>query len=372
MSALLFVLRWSVTGLLVLFMVRRYVLIIASAFPARLVARDRTRSIVLLVAGRNEAQNLPVLFSALEQLDYPSQLVHIVLVSDGSDDDTARLMHAWTTSPFATEVLVLPQSLGKGGALAAGLVRAGVTDLVAVLDADCVPEPDVLQLFSGAFSDARVGAVTGYPRPANANTNVVARYAALERWAHHLVVLAGKDRLGLDPSIVGVAFAVRRTALDSAGGFPVGRLAEDTELSMAVVAAGWRLRWLGAAIVREDVPEDFPTFHAQRNRWGRGMLQSAHRARSLEDLFVVTGYLDRVAWVLAILLVPFGLVSAWLPAVYVVAPALSVMVALRRAGARPATSFLWAAGVMVAADLAVSVRSAMGHLSGSRVTWGSR
>lgn len=372
MSAVVLIARWSVSLVLALYMLRRYVLLVASHLPPRRTPRASNRSIVILVAGRNERYGLPGLLAALERLRYPADLVQVVLVSDGSDDGTAAMMSAWQTSPFATEVVLLPRSVGKGGALAAGMERARASELVVVFDADCEPRDDVLEVLCGAFEDPSVGAATGYPRPENANATVVSRYAALERWTHHLVVLAGEDRLALDPAIIGAVFAVRRAALLEAGGFPQGHLTEDTMLSMAVVAAGWKLRWLRDAIVRENVVDHLGPFYAQRTRWGRGMLQSAPGARSLEHVFVVAGYLDRVVVVIAVALVPFGVLSVWWPIAYFVAPALCAATALRRAGARPVWSFVWAAAVMFAADVFISVRSTVGQLLGTPTSWGRR
>jgi cellulose synthase/poly-beta-1,6-N-acetylglucosamine synthase-like glycosyltransferase len=230
----------------------------------------------------------------------------------------------------------------------------------------------VLQILSGAFDDPRIGAATGYPFPGNANATVVSRYAALERWTPHLVVLAGKERLGLDPSIIGVVFAVRRDALDAAGGFPIGRVSEDIDLSMTLVALGWKLRWVRGAKVREDVVEDMDRFFEQRNRWGRGILQSASGAKTIESFFVVAGYLDRVIFLIALLLVLAGQLQAWLPFAYLVAPGMSALTAMVRARGRPIPAFVWSAIVMLAADLAVSSASTFGQLFGTTVKCGKR
>ncbi len=371
-TALVLGLRWAVAGILLVFGVRRAVLLVASMLPPRRVTPRATHSIAVLVAARNESRHLPALLAALGQLDYPASHLHVVLVSDGSDDDTVVLMQAWRDVPFAVDVVTLPQSIGKGGALAAGLARARVSDLVVVFDADCEPQPDVLQWLAGAFDDPSVGAATAYPRPANANAGPVARYAALERWSHHLVVLAGMDRLRLNPPVIGVAFAVRWAALESAGGFPVGRLAEDLELAMALTARGWRTRWIGSGIVREDVVETRHAFRQQRTRWSRGMLQSASRTRSVQDVLTAAGYLDRTALIAAVLLVPFGVVEAWWPALYLALPLLTVVQAMRRAAARPAWRFLVALASMVVADVVVSVRSAAAQLAGTPARWDDR
>lgn len=366
------VIRWLVVGLLVVFLCRRYVLLVASLLPRRRSGRNATRTVTILVAGRNEGAHLPATLAGLSRLDYPAELVHMVLVSDGSTDNTVEVLSAWSGSRSRTTVLDLPESVGKGGALAAALAVAPPCDLVVVFDADCEPDPLVLRVLSGVFDDERVGAATGYPSPGNANATLVSRYAALERWTHHLVVLAGKDRLGLDPSIIGVVFAVRRKALDAAGGFPVGRVSEDIDLSMALVALGWKLRWVQGATVREDVVEDMDRFLQQRTRWGRGILQSASGAKSVESFFVVAGYLDRVVLLVALIMVLFGGLEAWLPLAYLVAPAMSALTALYRAGARPVTSFAWSAILMLAADMAVSLGSTLGQLLGTKVKWGRR
>ena len=371
-TALVLGLRWAIIGILVVYGCRRALVLVASMLPPRGVTPSVTRSIAVLVAARNESRHLPALLTALARLDYPASRLHVVLVSDGSADDTAALMHAWTHASFGVTVLSLPESVGKGGALAAGLARAPASDLVVVFDADCEPEPDVLQWLAGAFNDPAIGAATAYPRPANANAGRVARYAALERWCHHLVVLAGLDRLQLNPPVIGVAFAVRWAALQAAGGFPVGRLAEDLELSLALTARGWRTRWIGSAIVRENVVEKRHAFRQQRTRWSRGMLQSAPRTRSLGELLTAGGYLDRTALIAAVLLVPFGVVEAWWLVVYLLLPLLTVMWAMRQAAARPAWKFIVALVSMAITDVTVSVRAAAAQLLGTATRWEDR
>lgn len=371
MTLALAALRWAVLLLLLAFFARRIVVLAASLLPRRTPIPDDQQTVAVLVAARNEATHLPALLQAIDALEYPAERVHVVLVSDGSTDATTALMHAWR-GRFATDVLALPVSIGKGGALAAALARARPSDVIAVFDADCVPRPDVLRVLTGAFADPTVGAAAGYPRPENADASRVARYAALERWVHHLVWLAGKEALRLNPSVVGVAFAVRRVALEQAGGFPVGRMTEDVDLSSSLIAAGWRLRWVGDAIVREDVVETRADFVAQRTRWTRGLLQGAARARTLEQLFVAAGYLDRLTLLAAFVLSGAGLLSVWWPLAYLLAPLLAVLLALHRAGVRAKTPFLRAAAVMVATDVLTTAQSLWAQLRGTTARWGGR
>jgi len=102
------------------------------------------------------------------------------------------------------------------------------------------------------------------------------------------------------------------------------------------------------------------------------MLQSAARARSIDELLTSAGYLDRTALIVAVALVPFGVVEAWWPALYLVVPMLTVLQAMRRADVRPASAFLTAAAGMFISDLAVSVRSAVEQVAGTTARWEER
>lgn len=372
MRSLVSVTAWTVVVLLGVLFARRMLVLVASMLPRRAGRADDSRSIALLVAAHNEAAHIPALLDALARLEYPSDRVQVVLVSDGSTDDTARLMQAWSGGPFRCEVVELAASVGKGAALAAGLARAAPSELVVALDADCEPQPDALRWLSGAFDDERVGGASGYPRPSNADVSAVSRYAALERWAHHLVWLAGKDRLGMDPSLIGVLFAVRRRALDQVGGFPAGRLTEDVDLGSALVSAGWRLRWIGEAVAREDVVTELPAFRAQRNRWTRGLLQGLPRVRSWEQVFVALGYLDRAVLLVALALAAAGALSVWWVLGYLAAPVVTVVVAMHRGGAERPAAFLRAAMGMAIIDVTSTLRSVVGAIMATPVRWGRR
>jgi cellulose synthase/poly-beta-1,6-N-acetylglucosamine synthase-like glycosyltransferase len=372
MMTLVSAIGWMVVVLLGVLFARRVVVLVASTLPRRDVRADDSRSIALIVAAHNEAAHITALLGALERLVYPSDRVQVVLVSDGSTDETVRLMRAWSSGPFRCEVVELTTSVGKGAALAAGVMRAAPSDLVVALDADCEPQPDALRWLSGAFDDERVGGASGYPRPSNADVSTVSRYAALERWVHHLVWLAGKDRLGMDPSLIGVLFAVRRRALEQVGGFPEGRLTEDIDLGAALVEAGWRLRWIGEAVARENVVTGLAAFRTQRNRWTRGLLQGLSRVRSWEQLFVALGYLDRVALLAALVLAASGVISVWWPLGYLAAPFVTLVAAMRRGGAERPSALLRAALVMAVVDVSATVRSVVGAVLATPVRWGRR
>ncbi len=360
---------WLIIGLLIAFTIRRYLFWFASCLPPRACPKLRTSSITILVAAKNEEALLPRLLAALERLDYPSQLLSFVLTSDGSTDATVRLMQKWAVDRPSAQAVQLPVSLGKSDALASAMAVAPTSDLVVVLDADSEPDPDALAWLAGAFADPKVCAASGYPRPENGGQSLVSRYAAMERWVYNLVVLAGKDRLNMNPPLVGALLAIRRQALVEIGGFPTAYVAEDIWISMAASNKRWRTRWIRNAVAREDVPFELKGFLTQRSRWNRGLLACRQSAGGLEDWFVVAGYLDRLVFCIAVCLAVAGWMSWWLPALYAFAPLVMVFTALRRAKVRRWTAYLLSLAFMLFIDIGVTATSAIAQLLGKPLEW---
>ncbi len=362
---------WIVAALLAVFTVRRWIYWAASLLPRRLGAPSRARSIVVLVAARNEEQRLPRLLSALERTEYPHELLSFVIASDGSTDATPDLARAWAGRMPRAQALVLPVRRGKGAALQAAFAASPASDLVAVVDADTQPQPAALAWLAGAFDDPAVGAACAYPDPGLAHTTTAAKYAALERWVSHLVTFAGKDRLALQPPVIGAFCCVRTAALAQIGGFPQG-MAEDIQLSMELSRKRWKSRWIGRAVAREDVPPDLRAFRQQRLRWSRGLMSSGARASGLEDLMVAAGYLDRLAFVAGVVLAVLGRLPAWLPLAYAAAPMVVILTALWRAGAPNKLGYLWSVAPMAFVDIGVTLESAIAQVVGTPLHWRSR
>ena len=365
-------LGWAVATALGAFTLRRMIFWAASLVPARRVMPSVSRSVVLLVTARNEANKLPRLLAALAALDYPASRLDIILISDGSSDATPAIINRWAEARPRVRAMILPDPQGKGAALQTGWLAAPASELVAVVDADTVPRPDALAWLAGAFDIPDVGAAGGYPDPGVDQTAIVSRYAALERWVTHLVTLAAKDRLDLRPAVMGALGCFRSEALARAGGFPRGSLAEDVGLSMAIARDGWKTRWVRQAVVREDAPSDFGAFRQQRLRWSRGLMSSSARANGLEDLFVAAGYLDRVAFGAAVILTFLGRLPAWCLAVFAAAPLAIMTTALWRANPPNKLAYLWSAAPMAFVDVALTLESVAGQVLGTRLSWRAR
>jgi hypothetical protein len=370
------------TGLSI-FALRRIVFTAAALAPLR---RDESvvapMSVSVIVPARNEAPGLAPVLESLAEIDGPQ--VNVVLVDDGSSDDTAAVMQAWASTRENWSMLSVSPGGGKSAALNAGISAAPTTDLVAVCDADIRVARDCMVELTRAFADSRVGAAGALLWPANADDSIVTRYCALELWQHQLITSAAKQRLRLNPPALGWFSCYRREALEQVGGFATESLGEDVQATTALVAAGWSSRFVPTARVTGDVPATLANFERQHVRWARGLHDSApapapaaaageaSRADWIEGWLHAAGYLDRLLLLGAGVLVVFGGLSVWVPMAYLSVAGGETLCALALAGQlKAAPRFLTAVAAMFSADVAAAVAGSGLHALRRKRTWHS-
>jgi cellulose synthase/poly-beta-1,6-N-acetylglucosamine synthase-like glycosyltransferase len=236
-------------------------------------------AVSVVIPAYNEAANIAGTVRSLAATDYPD--VEIVVVDDGSTDATADIVqHLRLSRPGLR--LIRQANAGKPAALNAGIAAARA-DLLILVDGDTVFAPDAIGRLVQPFADPLVGAVSG-------NTKVANRERLLGRWQHlEYVVGFNLDRRLFDlgecmPTIPGAIGAFRRTALRDTGGVPADTLAEDTDLTMAVLRAGWRAVYADRAVAWTEAPSTLRQWWRQRYRWCFGTMQAAwkHRHAVLE------------------------------------------------------------------------------------------
>lgn len=228
--------------------------------------------VTVIVPAYNEAANIADTVWSLVNSDYPG--VWVVVVDDGSTDDTAAIVAGLR---LPTVRLIRQDNAGKPAALNAG-IRAARTDLVILVDGDTVFEPDAIGRLLQPFTEPDVGAVSG-------NTKVANRRGLLGRWQHLEYVMGfNLDRRMFEvgecmPTVPGAIGAFRRDALIDAGGVPGVTLAEDTDLTMTLVRAGWRVVYEQSAIAWTEAPSTLRQLWRQRYRWCFGTMQAMWKHR---------------------------------------------------------------------------------------------
>jgi peptidoglycan/xylan/chitin deacetylase (PgdA/CDA1 family)/GT2 family glycosyltransferase len=230
-------------------------------------------SVTVLVAARDEERSLPATLRALCELR--AGAFEIVVIDDGSRDGTARVVEEW---PDDRVRLVRRAHAGKAAALDAGLA-ASVGDIVVTVDADTRLERDALRWIVEPFGDPAVGAVSGNLRVRSAS-GWLGRAQQLEYVVANAFDRRALDALGTQVTVPGAIGAYRRSALVAVGGFDAATMAEDTDLTLALVAAGSTIRFAPEALAYTETPTSVRSLWRQRSRWSFGILQSVWRRRS--------------------------------------------------------------------------------------------
>jgi hypothetical protein len=371
----------AAAALLGCFALRRVVFMIAALLPPRAASTgEHAPSVMLLVPARNEEASATALLDAIARLDYPSEQLFVVLVSDGSTDATAELFDRWAAGRPRTLALHLA-SVGKFEALNRALAVAPPSEVVAICDADLRPHREWLRRLVPPLADERVGATAGLVWPANAARSVVARYAAVEAWVHQLVTSAAKDRLGLNPPPL-AASAYRRSALEEIGLFTRDGSGGDAQAAAALTRTGWRTRFVPDAVAANAVVHRWSDYWHQHVRWARNSFATLSVRSSprpprptglglrIEGWLTATGYVDRVVLVSVCILTSAGALPLWLPGSYLAIVAGEVAVALGKARVgRAAPSFLLAAGALFVLDVIASLAATAHHLLRRPPAW---
>ncbi|MGK5695317.1 bifunctional polysaccharide deacetylase/glycosyltransferase family 2 protein [Streptomyces sp. URMC 128] len=277
---------WVLFALGVLGVLRLVMLTVFARAHVRRLTRFRPGSprllevnapVTVLVPAYNEEAGIESTVRSLLASTHP--YLEVIVIDDGSTDQTADLA-TWIDDP-RVRVIRQPNS-GKAAALNTGLAYASY-DIVVMVDADTVFEPDALYRLIQPLAHPAIGAVSG-------NTKVGNRRGLLGRWQHLEYVFGfNLDRrmfevLECMPTVPGAIGAFRRDALMGVGGVSEDTLAEDTDLTMALWRAGWRVVYEESSIAWTEVPTSLKQLWRQRYRWCYGTLQAMwkHRGAVLE------------------------------------------------------------------------------------------
>lgn len=229
----------------------------------------------------NEATVAERLLEYTARLDYPRDRLEIQILDD-STDETAALMRRLVARLAETGLDVVylhrtDRTGYKAGALDAGL-KVAKGELVAVFDADFLPEPDFLRRIVPHFmKDERVGMVQARWGHLNREASLLTRVQALMLDGHHLVENRARYASGWLFNFSGTGGMWRKQAIFDAGGWQHDTLTEDLDLSYRAQMAGWHFVYRENVVTPAELPEDVSALRAQQFRWAKGTVQTARK-----------------------------------------------------------------------------------------------
>ena len=227
----------------------------------------------LLVAAKNEEAVIGNLVKMLCNLDYPKDKYEVWVIDDYSTDQTPVLLDQLTEEYAQLKVLHRPAGSGggKSGALNQ-VLNLAKGEILGVFDADAKVTKNLLQRVLPLFETEKMGAVQ--VRKAIANTSVnfwtkgqCAEMALDSYFQQQRISFGGIGELR------GNGQFVRRSALDSCGGWNEQTITDDLDLTIRLHLDQWNIGFLQFPPVDEEGVTGAIALWHQRNRWAEGGYQ---------------------------------------------------------------------------------------------------
>lgn len=272
----------TLASFLLLLVLRHFVLIWFSYLHQRELAhQDMTEVypfVSIIVPAFNEGEVITSSMSSLLELRYP--YYEIIAVDDGSTDDTYEKMREFEGNHYGVRVQVFrKENSGKADTLNYGIRRAKAP-IVICMDSDSRLTAEALRYAVRHFQDPNVGAVAGNVKVINRH-NIWTKLQALEYVEGLNIVRKAQaffHSVNVIPGPIGI---FRRTAIEATGGYDSDTFAEDFDMTVKVLAAGWKINYEPKAVAYTEAPEELLDIIKQRYRWSRGILQALRKQKHL-------------------------------------------------------------------------------------------
>ncbi|HYH17672.1 MAG TPA: glycosyltransferase [Azospirillum sp.] len=278
-------------------------------FPQRLFPPPPKRTgqlplVSVVIAGRNEEAGIAGTIRSLLACGYSR--LEIIFVDDCSTDRTFEIARSFIGTGYVRCFRAATHS-GKPSCLNIGIQRAR-GEFIAIIDADADVQVGALHEMLAFFDDPKIGAVTAHLRVRNAQDTFITRMQEIEYAFNVAASRLWRSHLGILSIIAGAGGMFRATALRALGGYDTG-LGDDTDVTMRLRKAGWRLAFAPYAVIWVDCPATWSALVRQRSRWERNMIKI--RLRKQIDilrisLFGLSNFVMMADQILVRFLAPLG------------------------------------------------------------------
>ena len=236
--------------------------------------------VAVLIPAYNEEKVIERTVRAALNSNYPN--LSVIVIDDGSKDRTLEVARkAFAAEAAAGEVLILAKpNSGKAEALNYGIEHIGDAELFVGIDADTIIAPDAIARLVPHFINPKVGAIAGNAKVGN-RVNLWTRWQALEYITSQNFERRALDVLGAVSVVPGAIGAWRVSAVREAGGYHIDTVAEDADLTMALLRRGYRVEYEDMALAYTEAPTNANALMRQRFRWSFGILQAVYKHRGV-------------------------------------------------------------------------------------------
>lgn len=228
----------------------------------------------------NEGVHIASALDSLLKMDYPKEMIEIIVVDDKSSDNSAEIIREYARKHKNVRLIVNKRNSGGAAEPTNIGVRAAKYDYIAVADADSTPERDALRKMIGFLQENnRTVAVTCAVMSKKPDT-FIQRLQAIE----YAIIAWNRKLLDLIDSVYvtpGPFALYKKKALIEVGLFDTKNMTQDIEIVWRLLAHGYKARMCLATKVYSATPSNFKKWFRQRVRWNIGGTQTLIKYRKL-------------------------------------------------------------------------------------------
>ena len=231
----------------------------------------------VIIAGRNPGDHIVDCIRSALECDYRN--LEVIYADDYSTDNSVALARQLERTG-RVRVFASERHSGKQVNLNIALMLAR-GEFIFQLDSDSQLEKDTLHKLLPYFQDPQVGAVCPTIHVRNYKDSLLARFQRIEYMLMFTLVPVWRAPIGAITIISGMGGMFRARTFSELGGYDPG-LGEDTDITLRLRKAGWRIQFALEARITTGVPVTLRHLLRQRARWTRNMVKI--RLRKHRDL----------------------------------------------------------------------------------------
>ena len=243
------------------------------AKPLADISDDCLPEVTLMVCAYNEEDVIAEKMANTHLLDYPTDRLHLMWVTDGSTDNTNSLLSAYPE----VKVVYSPERLGKAAALKHG-IKEVETEIVMMTDANTMLNPGAVREIVRLMQDPKVGCVSGEKKVMAKNDSDEAAQGEGLYWKYESTLKRLDGELYSAMGAAGELCVIRRQLMTE---IPDDTLLDDFIISMETVRKGYKIAYTSKAYAMEYGSADLHEESKRKRRIAAGGLQSCWRLRSL-------------------------------------------------------------------------------------------
>lgn len=235
-----------------------------------------TPSLTVVVAAYNEEVCIEEKIINTLSLDYPPDMLQFIFVTDGSTDDTPRILSRYP------QIRLMHRSEREGKIAAINRAMAAVsTEIVVFTDANTMLNKEALRRIASHYSDKRVGAVAGEKRvsmPVHANATA----GEGMYWKYESFIKQYESELHTVAGAAGELFSIRTQLFTPVA---ADTILDDLLISVHIALRGYRIRYERGAIATEQPSLSIREENKRKKRIAAGDIQAMMRIPFFTMLF---------------------------------------------------------------------------------------